>query len=49
MKRCAAVVNIARDEDGGYVATAPTLPACISPGETIAQAQENLAEAISLY
>ncbi len=38
MNRHATVVNIARDEDGGYVATAPTLPVCISPGETIALA-----------
>ena len=49
MKRYATVVNIARDEDGGYVATAPALPSCISQGETIKQAQENLAEAISMY
>lgn len=47
--RYAAAVKIAKDEDGGYVATAPVLPACISQGETRAEAQENLAEAISLY
>lgn len=47
--RYATAVKIARDEDGGYVATAPALPACISQGETRAEAQENLAEAISLY
>ena len=45
----AMVVNIVEDEDGGYVATAPELPGCISQGETKAQARENLEEAISLY
>ena len=45
----AMVVNIAEDEEGGYVATAPALPGCISQGETKAQARENLEEAISLY
>lgn len=44
MKKYATVVNITRDEDGGYAATTPSLPACISQGETLAQAQENLAE-----
>ena len=38
VKRYATVVNIARDEDGGYAATAPALPARISKGETIAEA-----------
>ena len=47
--RYATAVKIVKDEDGGYVATAPALPACISQGETKAEAQENLAEAISLY
>lgn len=47
--RYATVVSIVEDEDGGYVATAPSLPGCISQGETIAQARENLEEAISLY
>ena len=45
----AMVVNIVEDEDGGYVATAPALPGCISQGDTKAQARENLEEAISLY
>lgn len=45
----AMVVNIVEDEDGGYVATAPALPGCISQGETKAEARENLEEAISLY
>ena len=47
--RYAAVVSIAKDEDGGYVATVPALPGCISQGETRAQAQRNVEEAISLH
>ena len=47
--RYAAVVSIAEDEDGGYVATVPALPGCISQGETRAQAQRNVEEAISLH
>lgn len=45
----AMVVKIDEDEDGGYVATVPELPGCISQGETRTQARENLEEAISLY
>lgn len=45
----AMAVSIVEDEDGGYVATAPELPGCISQGETKAQARENLEEAISLH
>ena len=47
--RYAAVVSIVEDEDGGYVATVPALPGCISQGETRAQAQRNVEEAISLH
>lgn len=47
--RYATAVNIVADEDGGYVATVPALPACISQGETKEEAQENLSESISLY
>ena len=42
-------VRIVEDETGGYVATVPALPGCISQGETIEEAQENLEEAMSLY
>ena len=47
--RCAAAVSIVEDEDGWYVATVPALRGCMSQGETVAQACENLEEAISLY
>ena len=35
--------------DGGYTATVPALPGCISEGETIDQAMDNIREAIELY
>lgn len=47
--RYVTVVNITKDEDGGYVATAPALPGCITQGETREQAQNNMEEAMSLY
>jgi predicted RNase H-like HicB family nuclease len=36
-------------EDGYIVAECPSLPGCISQGETPSQAIENIKEAISLY
>ena len=36
-------------EDGGYTALVPGLPGCISEGETIEQAMQNIREAIELY
>lgn len=47
--RYAAAVSIVEDEDGWYVATVPALRGCMSQGETVAQACENLEEAMSLY
>jgi predicted RNase H-like HicB family nuclease len=42
-------VLIEQDEDGVFVAEVPSLPGCISQGETRAQAVENIKEAIALY
>jgi predicted RNase H-like HicB family nuclease len=36
-------------EDGGYTAYVPSLPGCISEGETIEEAAANVREAIELY
>ncbi|GBC92166.1 hypothetical protein HRbin15_00630 [bacterium HR15] len=36
-------------EDGGYTAYVPALPGCISEGDTIEQALQNIREAIELY
>ncbi len=38
------------DEDvGGYTVTVPSLPGCISEGNTFEEAMENIQEATSLY
>ena len=42
-------VLIETDEDGVFVAEVPSLPGCISQGETREQAVENIKEAIALY
>ena len=36
-------------EDGGYTVYAPTLPGCISEGDTREEALANIREAIELY
>ena len=35
--------------DGGYTATVPSLPGCISEGDTKEEAVRNIREAIELY
>jgi predicted RNase H-like HicB family nuclease len=42
-------VLIEQDEDGVFVAEVPSLPGCISQGETREQAVGNIREAIALY
>ena len=37
------------DEDGGYAVEVPSLPGCISQGDTVEEALENIKEAIELY
>ncbi len=41
-------VVIEQDEDGVFVAEVPSLPGCISQGQTREQAVENIKEAITL-
>lgn len=36
-------------DSGGYVATVPSLPGCVSQGDTMAEAVANIREAIRLY
>ena len=36
-------------EEGGYVVYVPTLPGCVSQGETKEEAIENIKEAIEVY
>ncbi|MBK8904094.1 MAG: type II toxin-antitoxin system HicB family antitoxin [Anaerolineaceae bacterium] len=40
---------IFRGEDGFWVAECPSLPGCISQGETREEAIQNIREAIQLY
>jgi predicted RNase H-like HicB family nuclease len=37
------------DQDGGYIAEVPSLPGCISQGETIEEALTNIRDAIKGY
>lgn len=36
-------------EEGGYTAHVPSLPGCISEGETVEDAMANIKDAIELY
>lgn len=43
-------ILIIPDEDGnGYTIEVPSLPGCISQGDTLEEAQANIREAIELY
>ena len=42
-------IVLEKDEDGGFVATVPSLPGCVSQGETEEEALTNIKEAISLH
>lgn len=42
-------VLIEQDDDGVFVAEVPSLPGCITQGNTRQQALENAREAITLY
>lgn len=40
------VITLDRDEDGAWVAECPSIPGCVSQGETRQEAEENIREAI---
>ncbi len=42
-------VYIEQDEDGVFIAGCPSLPGCMSQGQTRAEAQDNIREAIAGY
>lgn len=42
-------VVLTPSEEGGYTATVPALPGCVSEGETIEETMANIREAIELY
>jgi len=46
MKLC---VVLEASEDGGYTVFVPSLPGCISEGDTKEEALKNIREAIDLY
>lgn len=43
------LINLEKNEDGGYTITVPVLPGCITQGDTWEQAVANAQEAISGY
>ena len=42
-------VILQRESDGGYVASVPALPGCVSQGDSREEALKNIEEAIELY
>jgi predicted RNase H-like HicB family nuclease len=42
-------ILVSQEEDGGYVIEVPSLPGCVSQGDTLDEALENIKEAIELY
>lgn len=42
-------VILERETDGGFVASVPVLPGCISQGDSRDEAMANIREAIDLY
>ena len=42
-------VILQKEEDGGYVATVPVLPGCVSQGDTREEALKNIEEATEVY
>jgi predicted RNase H-like HicB family nuclease len=42
-------VILERESDGGYVASVPALPGCVSQGDNRDEAMTNIREAIELY
>ena len=41
-------ITIERDEDGVYIVECPSIPGCVSQGETRDEALENIKDAIKL-
>ena len=42
-------VILEREDDGGFVATVPLLPGCVSQGDTRDETLKHIREAIELY
>jgi len=43
------VILIPDSESGGYTVTVPSLPGCLSEGDTYEEAMTNIRDAIALY
>jgi predicted RNase H-like HicB family nuclease len=39
-------VSIYQDEDGAYIAECPSIPGCVSQGQTEAEAESNIVDAM---
>jgi predicted RNase H-like HicB family nuclease len=42
-------VILEQEPDGGYIATVPVLPGCVSQGDSREEALKNIQEAVELY
>ena len=42
-------VNLQREADGGYVATVPAFPGCVSQGDSREEILQNIEEAMEIY
>ena len=42
-------VILGQERDGGFVASVPALPGCVSQGDNRAEALRNIREAVELY
>ena len=42
-------INLIPEKEGGYTVLVPSLPGCVSYGQTIEEATQNAAEAIELH
>jgi predicted RNase H-like HicB family nuclease len=49
MEKMRIKVILEESDDGGYTVYVPSLPGCISEGETAEEALTNIKEAIELY
>jgi predicted RNase H-like HicB family nuclease len=49
MKTMRYTVVLEQEADGGFVASVPALPGCVSQGDTRAEAMANIREAAELY
>jgi predicted RNase H-like HicB family nuclease len=39
-------ITLCQDEDGAFIAECPAIPGCVSQGQTEAEAEENIRQAI---